>query len=336
MSIGKIVVGTMVASAVLAAVGAISYQIGANHAIAASKMSASMMSATASKSGKAKSTKAPKKSCIEFGFLNEVVAAGSSTPIGAEGPNGLLACFPDFPTFPGTTPALDSALCCDDLGACIGGSSDACDAYYECLEDPANGPVLVGNWWLQRDVNNGEMFFEENAVCGRITESDLNSRTRFELWEDTFLGMDLSLFKKFSAGYDFRSVSGGSGGYLNLYLRATDNGDYYNCNFVFDIPNEVGTGTLVITPETVPDSVRASGTNTNGCTGTPTIQDYVAANPGAVIGVGNGELYAFVLNTGSTNQDNNGQEICWSDVSIQYVDDVGNIYANNFEFTLLQ
>ena len=291
------------------------------------------------KSSKAPTSKAGKKVCLEFGFLNDVVAAGSSTPIGADGPNGLLACYPDFPAAP-TTPPLDSAVCCDELSLCVAGyASSECDPYFECLQDPATGPVFVGDWWLQRDVFNGEMFFEEDAVCGRITNTELNSRTRFELWNDVHLGMPLGLFKEFSVGYDYRSTrtnGGGIGGYLNMYLRVDENSTaYYDCNLDFNIlPNEVGTGTLSVTPKTVVSAARSSG-NDNGCDGGTTIEDYLDANPDAVMGVGNGELYTFVLNTGSTKQDNENLEICWGDVSIKHVDEAGNIYANTFEFTTL-
>ena len=276
------------------------------------------------KSDKSPTSKAGKKVCLEYGFETEVIAAGSpeSDPIGP-GRNGPSACGAGEP----------SAVCCADLTACAGGSPDACDDYTACLQDPANGPVLVGNWWLQRDVKFGEVFFEEGAVCGRITSTEGDSRTKLELWDDTFLGMDLSLFKKFSAGYDFRSTGGGSGGYLNLYMRATDNGNYYDCRLDFSIPNVVGTGTLVVTPETVPSSV--SSTAATKCGGTPTIQQYLAANPGAVMGVGNGELYAFTLDTGSTGQNNSGQEICWSDVSFQRYDETGGIIVKTWEFTTL-
>eukprot|EP00573_Skeletonema_grethae_P010410 CAMPEP_0201697318 /NCGR_PEP_ID=MMETSP0578-20130828/10683_1 /ASSEMBLY_ACC=CAM_ASM_000663 /TAXON_ID=267565 /ORGANISM="Skeletonema grethea, Strain CCMP 1804" /LENGTH=338 /DNA_ID=CAMNT_0048183463 /DNA_START=76 /DNA_END=1092 /DNA_ORIENTATION=+ len=296
---------------------------------------------TEPKSTKSPTSKAGKTVCLEYGVLNEVVAAGSSDPIGALGPNGPGACFP--PPQPGTSP-LPSAVCCADLTACAGGSSDACDDYTACLQDPANGPVLVGNWWLQRDVSFGEVFFEEGAVCGQITSTDEDSRTRLELWDDTFHGMDLSLFKKFSAGYDFRSTSGGSGGYLNLYLRVDGSSTaYYDCRLDFLIPNVEGTGTLVVTPETIGSSnPRTTGTNPgddNGCpspNGQISIQDYLAANPDAVMGVGSGgELYAFVLNTGSTGQDNSGQEVCWSDVSIQYYDESGAIQVESFEFTTI-
>jgi hypothetical protein len=286
------------------------------------------------KSDKSPTSKAGKKVCLEYGFLNEVVAAGSSTPIGALGPSGPGACSLDLP----------SKVCCDELTVCPNpnfASSD-CDAYFECLQDPASGPVLVGNWWLQPNVVFGEMFFEEGAVCGRITSTEDDSRTRFELWDDTFLGMDLGLFKKFSAGYDFRSTSGGSGGYLNLYLRVDGSSTaYYDCRLDFLIPNEVGSGTLVVTPETIgtsnPRTTGANPGNPNGCpnSGQISIQDYLSDNSAAVMGVGNGEFYAFTLNTGSRGQNNSGQEVCWSDVSIQYYDESGAIQVESFEFTTI-
>jgi hypothetical protein len=87
--------------------------------------------------------------------------------------------------------------------------------------------------------------------------------------------------------------------------------------------------------------VTVAGTNpgdNNGCPGQSsttkiTIKDYLTANPNAVMGVGNGEKYAFVLNTGSTNQDNSGQHTCWSDVSIERVDAAGTKFFDTYEFT---
>ncbi len=202
--------------------------------------------------------------------------------------------------------------------------------------------VLVGNWWLQPNVVFGEIYFEEGAVCGIITSADLNSRTRAELWDDTYKGMELDLFKKFSAGYDFRLPSGGSGGYLNMYLRVGESSTaYYDCRLDFSIPNVVGSGTLVVTPETKGSSnQRTSGNNPgnpNGCPidGQISIQDCLSDNPNAVIGVGNVEAYTFTLNGGSTNQNNDGQWICWSDVSIQIYDETGAIQVQSFEFTTL-
>ena len=108
-------------------------------------------------------------------------------------------------------------------------------------------------------------------------------------------------------------------------------------NFVYSIPNVVGTGTLEIFPYTQASNVRDNGGgDTTGCSGTPSILDYLADNPNAVMGVGNGELYTFVLNGGSTGQDNSGQEICWSDVSIQHYDNItGDILVTTYEFTTL-
>mmetsp|Transcript_25789 Transcript_25789/g.38447 ORF Transcript_25789/g.38447 Transcript_25789/m.38447 type:complete len:330 (+) Transcript_25789:133-1122(+) len=291
------------------------------------------------KSSKAPTSKAGKKVCLEFGFLNDVVGEGSSTPIGADGPNG--ACYPAYPDL--TVPPLASAVCCAELSLCVAGyASSECDPYFECLQDPATGPVFVGDWWLQRGVFNGEMYFVEGAVCGKITSTADDSRTRFELWNDVHLDMSLGFFKEFSVGYNYLAVGSGSGGYLNMYLRVDETSTaYYDCNLVFSIlPNEVGTGTLLVTPETVVSSARtfSSGNdngNDNGCDEGTTIEDYLDANPGAVMGVGNGELYTFVLNTGSTGQDNSGSEICWGDVSIKHVDEEGTIYENLFEFTTL-
>ena len=339
-SMVMVLMSTSVAAVVLAAVGVTAYQMGVNQS--ASKMSTSMMSTTMTKSGKATGSPAPapsgkagKKACLEYGFLNDVVAAGSSTPIGADGPTGAASC--------ATSPT--TALCCTEATSCYfpAGSivpfdvtNQGCIDYLECLEDPDNGPAIVGDWWLQRDVFNGEMYFVEDAVCGNITSTADDSRTRFELWNDVHLGMDLGLFKEFSVGYNYIAVGGGSGGYLNMYLRVDENSTaYYDCNLDFNIlPNEVGTGTLSVTPKTVVSAARSSG-NDNGCDGGTTIEDYLDANPDAVMGVGNGELYTFVLNTGSTKQDNENLEICWGDVSIKHVDEAGNIYANTFEFTTL-
>lgn len=121
-----------------------------------------------------------------------------------------------------------------------------------------------------------------------------------------------------------------------MYLRVADNAEYYDCRFDYLLDNVVATGTLVITPETEGNAVaRGSNSASGSCAGTTTLQAFLDANPDAVMGVGNGELYTFVLNTGSTNQDNENLEICWGDVSIKHVDEAGTIYENLFEFTTL-
>jgi hypothetical protein len=99
----------------------------------------------------------------------------------------------------------------------------------------------------------------------------------------------------------------------------------------------VGTGTLAITPNTPGSANPRSGSiNAPGsCGGTTTIKDYLTANSDAVMGVGNGEKYAFVLNTGSTGQNNSGQHTCWSNVSIERVDEAGTKFFDTYEFTTL-
>lgn len=284
-----------------------------------------------------KSPKGPKTVCLEYGLETEVVAAGSTTPVGANGPTGIGAC------------SAGLGVCCTELAACYVTGPDPtsveCIAYETCLRDPANGPVVVGDWWLQADVYNGEVYFTEDAMCGRISVTDDDSRTRMQLWDADYLGMDLDLFKKFSVDYNFVTTGGSSGGYLNLYLRTSGNAQnaiYFDCRLDFAIPNQQGEGTLEVHPYTLGTSNQwdpTSGTagNDNGCPagGQISILDYLADNPTAVMGVGTGESYAFVLNGGSTGQNNNGQEICWSDLSIQNYDDNGEIIVKTWDFTTL-
>ena len=286
-----------------------------------------------------KSAKTAKTVCLEFGLETDVVAAGSPDPIGAAGKTGVGGCLASPP----------SAPCCAEATACylpptypFDITNAGCLTYLECLQDPANGPVLVGDWWLQRDVFNGEMFFEEDAVCGRISSTELNSRTRFELWNDFDLGKDLGLFKKFTVDYDVRSATANNNGYLNMYLRVEANTEYYDCRLDFLIPDAVGTGTLVVTLDTEGTAVPRlrSGVNPNAGTScnnaVTTLRAYLAANPDAVMGVGNGELYTFALNTGSTNENNSGQEVCWSNASVQrYDESTGEIIVTSYEFTIL-
>jgi hypothetical protein len=156
----------------------------------------------------------------------------------------------------------------------------------------------------------------------------MDSKTTLELWDEKYINMPLGLFKEFKVDYDVIDSPGANTGYLNFYLRsAASNTNYYDCRFDFLIPNAVGRGTLAITPDTVKS---ASG---GSCPST--IKDYLAANPNAVMGVGNGEKYAFVLVTGSTGQNNSGQHTCWSNVSIERVDAVGTKFFDTYEFTTL-
>ena len=125
-----------------------------------------------------------------------------------------------------------------------------------------------------------------------------------------------------------------------MYLRsAASSTNYFDCRFDFVIPDVVvESNTLVITPDTNGVANKRTGSiNAAGSCegGTTTIKDYLTANPNAVMGVGNVEKYTFVLNTGSTNQNNSGQHMCWSDVVIQRVDEAGTKFFDTYEFTTL-
>ena len=145
------------------------------------------------------------------------------------------------------------------------------------------------------------------------------------------LSCTYSHITQFSVDYELVSradVAGAtsrSDGFVNVYLRAdVGNTAFYDCrlNYLIQSPVAGGTGTITITPSTVADSSAVwagSGTSPAGAgcpTGTQSIAQYLAENSNAVLGVGNTELYAFTLDTGSTNQDDKGLKVCWSDVSI--------------------
>ena len=278
-----------------------------------------------------KGPKQPKAVCLEYGFETNVVVAGSATPVGTDGPTGIEACLPGSST---------TGVCCTEGLACfVSGASDSteCVAYNTCLQDPANGPVLVGKWWLQPDASYGEVYFTEDAVCGNITSTEDDSRTRLQLWEEGYINMALDRFKKFSVDYNFISTGGSSGGYLNFYLRTDGtSSEYYDCRIDYSIPNAVGTGTLDVFPYTKGTANTWSTGDSTGCSGQISVLDYLAVHQNVVMGVGNTELYTFVLNGGSTGQNNSGQEICWSDVSIQHYDDItGDILVTSYEFNTL-
>jgi hypothetical protein len=66
--------------------------------------------------------------------------------------------------------------------------------WWDCLSSPAAGPVVVENWWLNQDAVNGGFFFEEGSVCGVIDGAELDSRTRFQLWEPKYKNLPLGQF----------------------------------------------------------------------------------------------------------------------------------------------
>ena len=71
--------------------------------------------------------------------------------------------------------------------------------------------------------------------------------------------------------------------------------------------------------------------NSIGCAGSTTIKDYLAA----VLVVGHVEANAFVLNTGSTGQNNEGLKTCCADIYITTKDGGDETYVDIYEFTTL-
>ena len=99
-------------------------------------------------------------------------------------------------------------------------------------------------------------------------------------------------------------------GYVNVYMRSGVNTNFYDCRLDFLIhPSLFTSGDA--TRELVIDHTTTTTSSGRTC-GTPpfSIGQYLANNPNAVFGVGNGELYTFTLDSGSTGQDNQGLKVC--------------------------
>ena len=280
-----------------------------------------------------KSAKTAKTVCLEFGFEIDVVVAGSATPIA--GPTSL-------------TPAClgDGGLCLADFTAGGDYNSDGCQQYLECLGE--NGPSFVGSWWFNRDVPTDVSFaFKESQVCASVLSDALNTKTSMELWDQDVLGQPLERFRDFKVNYEIVNPgAGGSVAFVNFYVRAQPGrGIFYDCNFVFLAPvTTAGAQDVIFFDRDTPSSSARKctagyctppGPIDNGCVDGNSINDYLAANPTAVFGVGNKEWYSFVLTNGSSNQDNKNLEVCWSDVLFTRVDEDGMKIINTYEFTSL-
>ncbi len=130
-------------------------------------------------------------------------------------------------------------------------------------------------------------------------------------------------------------------GYLNIYMRRSQGSTaYYDCRFDFLIPTDANEGTLTVNKDTPKgNSATFNGGNSNKCSESNTISEYLMENPDAVLGAGNAGyvelLYAFVLSSGSTNQNNEGLKTCWSEISIATTDGDDTTYVDIYEFTTL-
>ena len=128
----------------------------------------------------------PKDVCIQE--MQAYKIKGPETPI--VGKTGLSSVAPF-----NVNPACASVIDFTDPATFLSTLND----YYSCLATPAAGPVIIGKWWFDRDIpeppeNSGQFRFEPGYVCGKITGSESNSRTKFELWEERFINLSLGNF----------------------------------------------------------------------------------------------------------------------------------------------
>jgi len=287
----------------------------------------------------------PKDVCIQE--MQAYKIKGSGTPI--VGPTK------DNPVCPPGT--LSDAF----MAAVAGGSSQPLDDYLSCLATPAAGPVISGKWWFNRDIpspappateNSGQFRFEPGYVCTEITGIETDSRTKFELWEDAYIGLPLANFTEFSVEYEIRDLGTGSTGstfnneaYVNVYMRAdplTTTGDnFYDCRLDFLAQDSSlftsgdATRELVIDHTTTTTSFGKRNGFECGDSSPYSIGGFLSKYPDAVFGVGNGELYTFTLDTGSTGQDNQGLEVCWANVMISTTNEFGDQPVEGYAFDVL-
>ena len=280
-------------TAALAAISAASY--GAGVISTAAKMNSVVVTSQKASAGKSEKSKAGKKVCLEYAFINDVVIKGSSTPL--QGPTQ-------------NTPecAEDGARCAADF-ANGGYFSKGCTSWLKCLQkNPKdNGPAFNNPWFMNRDVSDGQIVFEDGRVCGNIPTDNGDGKARMELWDPTYLNERLDRFRQFKVPYEIVTPTAGSQAYVNVYLRENSaSTSYYDCRLNFEAPAATTSGTtgeILIDLDTPSDSAAKCAAGTS-------IQDYIDDNNDAVMGVGNGEWYTFAINDGSTAQSNAGLSVC--------------------------
>ena len=300
--LGNTAVKFLCGTAVLATVGSASYGAGVNSTVAKMNSVVASQKAAAGKSDKSKAGKV------------DVVIKGSENPL--QGPT--IA-----------TPAClgDAAKCGADF---IGGGdyfSKGCKKWLKCLEkNPKdNGPAFNNPWFMNRDVSDGQIIFEDDRICANIPNDCGDGKARMELWDPTYLNEPLDRFRQFKVPYDIVATSSGSNAYVNVYLRVNSaRTTYYDCNLTFEAPTTISGSSdeIVINIDTPSNSARkctSSGclngntADNTGCVDGNTLQQYIDDNnggTGAVMGVGNKEWYTFEINDGSTGQSNAGLSVC--------------------------
>jgi len=150
--------------------------------------------------------------------------------------------------------------------------------------------------------------------------------------------------QQFSVEYEVRSLGATSGNeaYVNLYLRVDDNMEFYDCRLDYLADPSLfstGGGMIVIDPLTVasPNPQTSTGYTGHGCGTANTIAEFLTEFPAAVMGVGNTELFAFTLDTGSTNQNNDGLVVAWSNVLLSTTDSgTGDTQLDGYKFKPLK
>ena len=130
--------------------------------------------------------------------VNDYVIAGSTDPV--------------------VGPSILNDYCTQTLGLDPSSSADQL-AFGACLSTRLAGPVIIGNsdtqfWYFNKDVpfdltptcltapspctESASFVFEGDKVCAIISEENVESKTKFELWDAQYLDMPLGEFVEVS------------------------------------------------------------------------------------------------------------------------------------------
>lgn len=290
-------------------------------------------------------TNMPTKACVSF---FDEVSLPVTTTFTVEVPKDIAYPGNSQVTYPGcVNPLLGPP---PKLPPYTPADEAAYKAYLCCLEQKY---AIQGKWWFHRDdpvdatftfkKKTDALAFTKDAVCSKIGSNDAYTpppptggtggagKAQVELWDSDILFRRAYEFLKFEVDYNVVVPNppggGGTTAFVTVYMknpsRTPSPNSFFDCSMGFSVPTPITENQwkkLVIDKNTVSDNVRSRPPTSGSCgAGVNTIQKFIDFTGGeALLGVNNGELYSFVLVTGSTAQDNSNLEVCWSQPTLTF------------------
>jgi len=211
--------------------------------------------------------------------------------------------------------------------------------YYKCLETKG---VVNSPWVFIRDTfgsvvtftnANGGSNGSSGSVCSKITGNPtVGQKADIELWSQEFFETRLDDFNNFSVDYKVVSQSTPTATieyYVNIYVRRNEDvGLFYDCRFDYK-PDTVAPIAPLLPTEWKPlqvnmdtktfQTAKWSKSDITDCSIYRTLNDFLAAYPDAVFGVGNGQLETIDLVAGGGGSSVfTGLEVCWDNAQVSF------------------